>query len=95
MRALAAQVLKTRGRAADAAIILSGGGDDFPEVEVARLALEASRSQRLRLELALRFYAEPEHWDSDLPDGSLASLDRGDVARAALQGKDQLGSHRD
>ncbi len=95
VRALAAKVLSARGRTADAAIVISGGGDDFPEVGVARLALDASQAHRLRLELALRFYAEPEHWDSEVPDGSLASLDRGDVARAALQGRDQLGSHRD
>ncbi|HEV7287879.1 hypothetical protein [Sphingomonas sp.] len=95
IRALAAQALKNRGRAADAAIVSSGGGDDFPEVEVARLALTASHADRLRLELALRFYAEAEHWDSDVPDASLAVFDRGEVARAALQGRDQLGSHRD
>lgn len=95
VRAAAAQFLKSRGRTADAAVVIAGGGDDFPEVEVARLALDASHAHRLRLELALRFYADPEHWDSDIPDGSLASLDRGDVARAALQGRDQLGSHRD
>ncbi|MCP3733205.1 hypothetical protein M9978_22635 [Sphingomonas sp. MG17] len=94
-RALAARALMAEGRNAEADIVLSGGGDDFPEVQVARLALDTIGDHHQRLELALAFYAEPDHWDSDVPDGSLASLDRGEVARSALRGKDQLGSHRD
>ncbi len=68
---------------------------DFPEVQTASLVLAEANGDRQRLEQALRFYADASHWDSDMPDMSLTFLDRGELARTALKGKDQLGSHRD
>lgn len=94
-RSLAARALEARGLVLDARIVQAGGGDDFAEVQTARFLLADTDRHRQRLELALRFYADASHWDADLPDGSLAYFDRGELARGALEGRDQLGSHRD
>ena len=94
-RALAADILTQRGQGSDARIVRQGGGDDFPEVRLA-MALHQALAPRLRrYERALQTYADGAFWDADIAEATLAYHDRGDVARAALAGKELFALHRD
>lgn len=94
-RVVAASFLRAKGCEADARTVLSGGGDDFPEVRLALAAASSERETVTRLERALHCYADPTFWDVDAPEASLAFYDRGEIARAALAGKELFASHRD
>ena len=94
-RRAAAASLERVGRQADAAIIVTGGGDDFAEVQSALLALSALSAKVGRLERALRCYADETFWEADLHAESLAGHDGGEIARAALAGKEMFQQHRD
>ena len=93
-RAFVSAFLRALRRADLAAIVETGGGDDFPEVQIA-LALLRDRADRLgHHREALRQYADPGFWDEDTPGGSLASHDRGEMAANALAGRPAF-FHRD
>lgn len=85
-RRFAAAILEGAGRADLACMALNGDGDDFPEVIAAgplfqdQLNLAAGRDQ------AIKTYADPDFWDEELPGGSLASHDQGEMARNVLSG---------
>ena len=89
-RELAASVLAALGRTRDAMIVRSGGGDDFPEVRVETIALKTTDERTQLLERALRYYADADPLKAEVVEGALAFLDRGEVARLALAGKDSL-----
>jgi hypothetical protein len=93
-RELAAAFLNGMRRQDLAAVVLAGGGDDFPEVltALALLGDQAARSERQ--EAALRAYADADFWDEALPSGSLASHDKGEMARNVLMGRPPF-FHRD
>lgn len=93
-RAFAAEYVARLDRPDLARMVLAGEGDDFPEViaAAALLAQQASRTERHLA--ALRAYADPDFWDEDLPGGSLASHDRGEIARNVLAGRTPF-HHRD
>jgi len=93
-RELAAAFLGGMRRQDLATLVLAGGGDDFPEVlsALALLGEQAARSERH--EAALRAYADADFWDDALPGGSLASHDRGEMARNVLMGRPPF-FHRD
>ena len=93
-RRFAAEVLEASSRADLARIVLRGDGDDFPEVKAALAALDRLHERIARQDEALRVYADPDFWEDDLPNGSLALHDRGEVARNALAGKRPF-FHRD
>jgi hypothetical protein len=93
-RAFAADTLEGLGRRGDAAIIRSGGGDDFPEMGIALSVLNAAQERMRLLERALACYADMDFWEAEVTEGALAFYDRGEVARSALAGKDPL-AHRD
>ena len=93
-RALAAAFLDGLRRQDLALMVRAGEGDDFPEVTTALALLEGQAEQALRHEAALRAYAEAEFWDEGLPGGSLASHDRGEMARNVLAGHPPF-FHRD
>lgn len=94
-RALVVDHLQKAGRSADARIVASGGGDDFAEVTVAVAAFRAASERADRLERALRCYADDGFWDDQANGTSLAFYDQGEVARAALLGKELYNVHRD
>lgn len=93
-RALAAAFLNGMRRQDLALMVLAGEGDDFPEVVTAQALLEVQATQVAHHEAALRAYAEAEFWDEALPGGSLASHDRGEMARNVLAGRPPF-YHRD
>lgn len=93
-RELAAAFLNGMRRQDLATMILAGGGDDFPEVLTALALLEAQAVRSERHEAALRAYADAEFWDDTLPGGSLASHDKGEMARNVLMGRPPF-FHRD
>lgn len=94
-RVAAAAWLASTGRLHDAAIVEAGGGDDFPEVRLAAFLLGRSTGDRTRLESALRCYADPEFWDADIPEATLAFYDQGEIARLALAGADLVAPYRE
>ncbi len=94
-RTLAASYLAANGRADQADIILRGGGDDFPEVQLAVQLWRMAGGELRRYRQALLAYADGAFWDGDCPEASLAFHDRGDVARGALAGKELFQLHRD
>jgi hypothetical protein len=89
-RLLAAAYLRSRRRGDEARTIKQGGGDDFPEVELALLAVRSSQETIERLERALQTYADPQFWGDGECYSSLAFHDQGNFARAALAGRDLL-----
>lgn len=93
-RDLAAAFLNGMRRQDLATMVLAGGGDDFPEVLTAMALLEAQAARSERHEAALRAYADAEFWDDRLPGGSLASHDKGEMARNVLMGRPPF-FHRD
>lgn len=94
-RMLAADFLRARGKGTDAEIIDAGGGDDFPEVMLARSVVISMADRVRQLERALRCYADPTFWDDDDPFASLAYHDRGEIAKDALRGREAFARHRD
>jgi hypothetical protein len=94
-RDLAAALLRAEGKEDDAQRILNGQGDDYPEVKLASSAVAANLDRVARLERALRCYADPTFWDEENPDAALALHDRGEIARAALKGRELFDQHRD
>lgn len=75
-------------------MVLAGAGDDFPEVLAAIALIETQVSRSARHEAALKAYADDDFWDDDLPGGSLASHDRGEMARNVLMDRPPF-FHRD
>jgi hypothetical protein len=94
-RIAAAEALTRAGRSADAAMVRSGRADDFPEVQAAQFALTDLSARTARLERALRCYADETFWEAHLNSEPLAVHDNGDIARAALLGKESFQQHRD
>jgi hypothetical protein len=94
VRAFAAEYLARLDRPDLARMVLAGQGDDFPEVIAAAALLARQAVQAERHVAALRAYADADFWDEDLPGGSLASHDRGEIARNVLAGRTPF-HHRD
>jgi hypothetical protein len=94
-RAIASDFWEEQGQTAQAAIVRSGGGDDFPEVRVAMLALRSCQTSIERYRHALSNYAEDDFGDAEIPETTLAFHDRGELARLTLEGRDPLYPHRD
>ena len=57
------------------------GDDRLSYAQLRDAVLERYRS-------ALRFYADPDFWDTDAPGGALIHDDAGATARAALAGRE-------
>lgn len=93
-RQIAASYLQESQRGFEADVVLRGGGDDFQEVQVAVRALAATASRLDLLERALHCYADEAFWDGEIAEATLSFHDQGDVARAALDGK-EFYAHRD
>lgn len=93
-REIAASVFNATSREDLADMVLSGKGDDFPEVTAILAGLGELSARSQILEDALRVYADPEFWDDELPGGSLAHHDGGEAARNALSGRRPF-FHRD
>ena len=93
-RDVAATTLLASGRPDLAKIVLSGSGDDLPEVSATAVALTELDADHDLLKQALQFYADESCWDDDLPGGALTMHDRGEIARTVLAGKDPF-CHRD
>lgn len=94
-RRIAAEFLTASGRRADAHVVIQSGGDDFAEVQLALLTLGQFGERTAILERALQCYADPTFWNGDQPEASLAFHDQGEIAQAALAGKESYGQHRD
>ena len=86
-RELAAALFDSMRRQDLALMVRAGEGDDFPEVMTAAALLGDQAERLAHQEEALRAYADREFWDDDLPGGSLALHDRGQMARNALAGR--------
>lgn len=86
-RELAAAFLNGMRRQDLAIMVLAGGGDDFPEVATAMALLGTQAAQSQLQQQALRTYADAEFWNDDLPGGSLASHDKGEMAHNVLLGR--------
>jgi hypothetical protein len=86
-RTFAAALLEGMRRQDLALIVRAGEGDDFPEVISAAALLEGLAANNALHEEALRLYADSDFWDDDLPGGSLASHDKGQMARNVLVGR--------
>jgi hypothetical protein len=93
-RTFVAAFLHALRRADLAGIVDAGGGDDFPEVQIALALLGEQAERRGYQQDALRQYADPGFWDDDTPGGSLALHDRGEMAANALAGHPAF-FHRD
>lgn len=86
-RELAAAFLDGLRRQDLAVMVRAGEGDDFPEVATALALLERQAAYSDHRDEALKAYADAEFWDEALPGGSLASHDRGEMARNVLAGR--------
>jgi hypothetical protein len=89
-RAIVAAHLDEAGRSNEAALILRGGGDDFPEMLVAVRAVREATGTIGRLERALDAYADEDFWGDGDCHAALAFHDQGAIARATLAGQDPL-----
>jgi hypothetical protein len=94
-RSVAAHFLEAHGQDAQARIVRAGAGDDFPEVQVALLTLESLTRKLERYGRALGSYAAADFWEAECPEAALAFHDRGEVARAALAGRELFELHLD
>jgi hypothetical protein len=94
-REAAAAYLTAAGKLSDADIVRGGGGDDFPEVQIALALQRAQDAERRRYERALQSYADPDFWDAEPAEAALAYHDQGLIARAALAGSELFQLHRD
>ena len=70
--------------------VLAGQGDDFPEVQVALLAIRDLGTKLERFKRALDAYADRDFWGDGDCYAALAFHDQGEIARAALAGNDIL-----
>jgi hypothetical protein len=95
VRQAARAVLTEMGRFSEAEVVALGKGDDFLEVRTALLAVERTGRRVALLERALRCYADPDFWEGEPCEATLAYHDRGDIAREALQGREGFARHRD
>lgn len=86
-RRFAASMLRAAGRPDLATSAVKGHGDDFPEVVAAAPLFQEQIDFIERWQQALRTYAAAEFWDDDMPGGSLASHDRGEMAVNVLAGR--------
>ena len=86
-RKFVASMLQTAGRADLARSVTEGRGDDFPEVIAAAPIFQEQIDLLGRWEQALRTYASADFWDEEMPGGSLASHDRGEMAVNVLSGR--------
>lgn len=86
-RAFAAAFLEGMRRQDLALIVRAGEGDDFPEVISAAALLGEYVANSAHHQEALRIYADSDFWDEDLPGGSLAAHDKGQMARNVLAGR--------
>ena len=93
-RIFAADLFTSALRPDLAAMVIRGDGDDFPEVSAALSLLQRHSDQLARQEQALRCYADDTFWDDELPGGSLALHDKGEMARNVLAGRRPF-YHRD
>ncbi len=89
-RRVAAAYFREAGRDDIERAILAGQGDDFPEVQVALLALRDLGAKLERFERALNAYADKDFWGDGNCYAALAFHDQGEIARAALAGNDIL-----
>jgi hypothetical protein len=89
-REIAAEHLIESGRSGEADIVRKGGGDDFPEVQIALRAITRLAERIGRLERALDHYADEAFWGGGDCHAALAFHDSGTVARQTLDGKDPL-----
>jgi hypothetical protein len=94
-RAIVAAYFEAHGDPVQARIVRNGGGDDFPEVQVALLAQTAQQDELARYRRALALYADADFWDGDIPETTWALHDRGETARLALAGRELFDLHRD
>jgi hypothetical protein len=94
-RNAAASFLRSRGRERDADFIMSGGGDDFPEVQLTLSVLRAAGERIGRMVRALKCYADPTFWEDVAGSPSLASFDQGEIAMNAIAGKELFATQRD
>jgi len=86
-RKFAASMFEMAGRADLARSVTEGRGDDFPEVIAAAPHFQEQINLLARWEQALREYASSDFWDEEMPGGSLASHDRGQMAVNVLSGR--------
>ena len=86
-RKFAASMFQRGGRADLAQSVTEGRGDDFPEVIAAAPHFQEQINLLARWEQALRAYSSPDFWDEEMPGGSLASHDRGQMAVNVLSGR--------
>lgn len=94
-RAAAAAFFQKRGDADRAAMVYSGAGDDFPEVQLALLAQSEMQIVLTTYRRALSVYADPEFWTGDIYEATMSFHDQGETARFALAGLDLFNTHRD
>jgi len=87
-RAVAAAFLESHGQEPLGAAVRAGGGDDFPEMKIALAALRMHQRELERLRTALACYAEPDFWEANVSEATLAYHDHGTIARDALAGRD-------
>lgn len=93
-REIAGELFAAASRPDLAALARMGDGDDFTEVAVLAAILEKRADRTAQQEQALRWYADESFWDDQLPGGSLALHDRGEIARNVLAGRRPF-YHRD
>lgn len=94
-RSAAAAYLAARARDDDARLVKDGRGDDFPEVGAALAAIATMSTKLECYRRALVSYADPDFWDAEVPQASLAYYDAGEIARNALVGRELFALHRD
>lgn len=93
-REIAGELFAAASRSDLAALARRGDGDDFTEVAVLAAILQKRADRAAQQEQALRWYADESFWDDQLPGGSLALHDRGEIARNVLAGRRPF-YHRD
>jgi hypothetical protein len=93
-REIAGELFAAASRPDLAAQARRGDGDDFTEVTVLAGMLQRRADWAAQQEQALRWYADESFWDDQLPGGSLALHDRGEIARNVLAGRRPF-YHRD
>lgn len=92
-REFAAQYFEAQGRSDLSNMVRRGEGDDFAEVQSASSLMDIHAEKLARYEAALKQYAEPDFWE-EMPGGSLAAHDGGEMARNVLRGRPAF-YHRD
>lgn len=93
-REIAGELFAAASRPDLAALVRNGDGDDFTEVMVLARILQKRVDRSAQQDQALHLYADESFWDDQLPGGSLALHDRGEIARNVLAGRGPF-YHRD